>query len=151
MAIPRDGRRAHLLWTLDPSSRETVQELRDKIKLKMDVGKVLGGLISAVLVLFLDPAKMKDLAGRDQPWTLFGTWSVATYWPALGSAVLFLMAAILYLLMLYAYDRLLMPEQFWSMTAADPPGAWPVRRPPSSTAGTTSDADNDRGPRGPRR
>src|SRR5207248_5751003 len=57
---------------------------------------------------------------------------VSVFWPALVSALLFLTSVVLYLLMLYAYDRLLMPSRYWSERIGALDESWPVKRPPSS-------------------
>jgi hypothetical protein len=111
-------------WTVAPDEAQAIDELREKIKSKMEVAKLLGGFMSLVLGgVLLAPGRLKELGDGDD------TWAVAV------AAVSFLVAIGLYLRTMYAYDTLLMPRRFWGESA---PGShrprWLVRRPPSSAA-----------------
>ena len=113
-----------LEWTVAPGEKEAIDELRAKIKSKMEVAKLLGGFMSLVLgAVLLAPGRLRELSeGGD-------AWAVAV------AAVSFLLAIGLYLRTMYAYDTLLMPIRFWGDGL---PGSrrprWLVRRPPSSAA-----------------
>jgi len=128
--------RGRLRWVLTPSIdaakkklEEDLKELKEKIKSKMEIAKLLGVAITTVLAFLLgylvDETKVAGLRN---------------YWGAelalRLSTVAFLIATALYLATMYAYDRLLMPTRFWG--EARPPGdpderpKWLVWRPPSS-------------------
>jgi phosphohistidine phosphatase SixA len=121
-------REGELRWVVTPDDGgKALSELRDKIKSKMDVAKVLGGLLptalSFLLASLIDPSKLK----REPPDPLL--------WAYLYVALTCLFtASLLYLLTVYAYDQLLMPKRFWSESpgAPDKRPRWLVWRPPSS-------------------
>jgi hypothetical protein len=122
---PRRGRPAgRLRWTVGPDETTAIEDLRDKIKSKMDIAKLLGGFITLVLGgVVLAPGRLEELSrGGDQ-------------WAVYVAAVSFLIAIGLYLRTMYAYDTLLMPKRYWGEGV---PGGrtprWLVRRPPSSAA-----------------
>jgi hypothetical protein len=121
----RNGRaQGHLEWTISPDETAAIEALRDKIKSKMDIAKLLGGFMTLVLGgVILAPDRLEELSqGGDR-------WAVVT------AAVAFLIAIGLYLRTMYAYDTLLMPTRYWGEAF---PGrrqpTWLVRRPPSSAA-----------------
>jgi hypothetical protein len=111
-------------WVLSPSDPAAIADLRDKIKSKMDVAKLLGGFLTVVLGFLLatlaDEKKVEFL--NEQIWTV-------------GLAfLLFFASIVLYLATMYKYDSLLMPKRFWGETRAgwlEKP-SWIVERPPSS-------------------
>lgn len=113
-----------LRWTVAPDERQAIDDLRAKIKSKMETAKLLGGLITLVLgSVILDPGRVDELSRGGDSWAV----GLAT--------VSFLIAIGLYLRTMYAYDGLLMPARYWSAGAPD--GAtprWLLRRPPSSAA-----------------
>jgi phosphohistidine phosphatase SixA len=114
-----------LAWTIAPSDEPSTKDLREKIKSKMNLAGILGGIITAVLgVLFgllLDGIKWTDLEDAQRLEAQIATGC-------------FLVALGLYLVTVYAYDRLLMPSRFWGekhvKKGKEP--KWLVRRPPSS-------------------
>jgi phosphohistidine phosphatase SixA len=116
-----------LVWALTPSAvaQEALPELRDKIKSKMDVAKLLGALIIAVLGWIggklLEPNTQQFL---QSPRGYIFAAGIACLFGALG----------LYLVTMYAYDRLLMPTRFWGESARVRENSPIVRRPPSSAA-----------------
>jgi phosphohistidine phosphatase SixA len=113
-------------WILSPTDSESAREIREKIKSKMDIAKLLSvfitGSLSFLLSSLIDKQRMDSIGDH--------AWALNT------SAVLFFMSIGLYLATMYAYDRLLMPSRFWS--DAIPPQnpkrrpKWLVWRPPSS-------------------
>jgi hypothetical protein len=121
----RRGRAAgHLEWTVAPDEAHAIEELRDKIKSKMDTAKLLGGFMTLVLGgVLLAPSRLDELSRGGDRWAV----DVA--------AGAFFVAIGLYLRTMYAYDSLLMPRRYWGEQA---PGRatprWLVRRPPSSAA-----------------
>jgi phosphohistidine phosphatase SixA len=117
-------------WTIEPRDKETLSELRDKIKSKMDVTKVLGGFIFATLAILLDTSKIKSLIDDQVLWNGVNL----RYNAALVAAVLLILAGSLYMATLFAYDRLLMPIRFWSEALDGEQPRWLVARPPSSSA-----------------
>lgn len=127
---PRHGdgpirRRWALLWSIEPTDEELAGQLREKIRSKMDVAKVLGGLVSLLFGLLartvIDAEGFSNLSSCQQISLTFGL-------------MLLILSIGLYLLTMYAYDLLLMPTRFW----ADRPrgrsrSKWLVWRPPSSS------------------
>jgi hypothetical protein len=119
----------HVLWTIAPDDRKAADQVRDKIRSKMETAKLLSGVITfalgALLAVLLDPGKWKTV-------TAPGVIQLA--------AGLLLAALVLFLATMYAYDRLLMPDRFWGEQRPRPDappqrrGHWLVQRPPSSTA-----------------
>jgi phosphohistidine phosphatase SixA len=122
------GRRAVLRWVLTPGDVSgVIDELKEKIRGKMEGAKLLGAFSTAILSFILgtliDTKKLADLGqGR---FLIF------------AAALTFLVATLLYFASYYAYDRLLMPIRFWG----EPPlrtwsrhPNWLVMRPPSSAA-----------------
>jgi hypothetical protein len=113
--------------------KDNADRVRDKIERKMESAKLLGGLLTVGItvlcgVLF-DKNKLSDLADRQ--------------WAVQAATMLFLIAAVLYLATMYAYDTLLMPHRFWGEVRPrsrdrEPHNRrrrrWLVERPPSSSA-----------------
>ena len=97
------GGRARLLWTIAPDDKAAAEEIRGKIRSKMDTAKVLAAVITfglgAQLGILLDPARCQALSCRV---------------PAQLSTGLLFTALLLYLAAMYAYDGLLMPDRFWA-------------------------------------
>src|ERR1051325_3235239 len=100
-----------------------VEDLRDKVKSKMDVAKLLGtfltGLLGGVLAFVGDATKLEKIGTQSCVvcskyfgWasTLPSQLYAAAF--VLAIAVL-IIAIILYFATVYAYDRLLMPREFW--------------------------------------
>lgn len=112
-----------LLWAISPRDTEAIQQLREKVKSKMQVAGALGGLITFFLGLMLrwllDPDTMKNLS------------SDAARTSLKAATVLFLCGLALYLAAFYAYDRLLMPIRYWGESASPNRRRWLVCRPPS--------------------
>jgi hypothetical protein len=111
-------------WFVTRSETQAIDALREKIKSKMDIAKLLGGFMTLVLsAVLLAPGRLDELRAGGNGWAV----SVA--------AVAFLIAIGLYLATMYAYDTLLMPKRYWG---EDGPGGrrpgWLVRRPPSGAA-----------------
>ena len=125
LADPRRGRPAgRLQWTVGPDETNAIEDLRDKIKSKMDIAKLLGGFITLVLGgVVLAPGRLDELSRGGDRWAVY------------VAAVSFLIAIGLYLGTMYAYDTVLMPKRYWGEGA---PGGrtprWLVRRPPSDAA-----------------
>jgi hypothetical protein len=121
-------RPGQVLWTIADDDRGAAEDVRAKIKSKMDTAKTLSGVITfglgALLSLLLDPEK----------------WSkVQPHAPVQIAAGLLLASLILYLASMYSYDRLLMPDRFWGERRPRRSGSrrgrrWLVQRPPSSAA-----------------
>jgi phosphohistidine phosphatase SixA len=118
--------KCQLRWVLSPSDDKAIEELKEKIKSKMDIAKLLSAFITTALGFLLssliDQNKMNYIC--EYKWALY------------TSAGLFLAAVGLYLATMYAYDRLLMPTRFWGHkplpeNPEDRP-KWLVWRPPSS-------------------
>jgi hypothetical protein len=135
-------RHRDVLWTIGPSERATIDDLREKIRSKMDTAKFLGTFITALVTFVLgkrfDATKSSMGTPVDLPAMQDELW-VATI-AALGVAALLCYAAVFY------YDSLLMPTRFWAPSAR--PGWfkrwrpsdkasrtwWLAQRPPSSPA-----------------
>lgn len=118
-----------LVWAISYDDDDAAKKVREKIGAKMESAKLLGGLLTIGLsILFgvlFDRAQFELLGDRG--------WAVQ-----LGAAC-FLLAAVLYLATMYAYDTLLMPQRFWgdARTSRSERGRrkrWLVERPPSSAA-----------------
>jgi phosphohistidine phosphatase SixA len=117
--------RGYLRWVLSPHNEDAINDIKEKIKSKMEIAKLLSVFITTGLAFLLgsivDKAKVDYLG--DYIWALY------------FSAGLFLVGAALYLATMYAYDRLLMPTRFWEETPPKDPEKrpkWLVWRPPSS-------------------
>jgi phosphohistidine phosphatase SixA len=116
-------KRWSLLWTISPTDKETLKDLREKVKSKMDVAKVLGGFIAAALTFFLN-SLLGDVTLGDVE---------ASEALRLGAAACFFTAVVLYLATMYFYDRLLMPLRFWEENRPNASAPrWLVCRPPGS-------------------
>jgi hypothetical protein len=125
----RRGRKRRLLWSIEPTNPEVAERLRAKIAAKIDVAKVLGALITAVLALTISQI-LGQLVDPDKASKL--TMDAVFVFGTVGSAILFLAAEVLYLRSIYAYDSLLMPTRFWAEGSSRREVDWVPRRPPSS-------------------
>lgn len=121
------GRQAsgRILWTISADDSRAAEEVRGKIRSKMDTARMLSGVMTfalgALLAVLLNP----------------DTWAKVTdRWAVQIAAGLLLVALTLYLATMYAYDRLLMPDRFWGERRPRPGSRnhWLVQRPPSSAA-----------------
>lgn len=116
----------YLRWVLSPRDDKALEEIKEKIKYKMEIAKLLSVFITTALGFLLstliDPDSMGDLA--------------EVRWALIGAIVAFIGGIVLYLMTMYSYDRLLMPSRFWAdSTPPQPVSArpkWLVWRPPSS-------------------
>jgi hypothetical protein len=126
-----DHGRDKLAWAISFDDKEVAQQVREKIRLKMDTAKLLtGALTLGLTVIFgvlFDKDQFDGLGDR--------RWAVQV------SATLLLVAAALYFATMYAYDGLLMPDRFWGERRPSSlsrrfkrSGSWLVDRPPSSAA-----------------
>lgn len=136
---------SQLLWSIAPTDTETFGQLRDKIKSKMDTAKLLGTfivfLLGIVLGILSDQGKLQFLT--DHPSRSFFSGGLSgieiaslkkVYLLTIGTSVICLfLAAVFYLLSMYAYDRLLMPTRFWAEGIKTRIPRWLPRRPPSSS------------------
>jgi len=124
-------RAPRVAWTISPADQDALDDVRDKIRSKLETAKLLGGVITVVLAALL------ALLFDDKKWTALSPLRQAG---ARASAGLLLAAVALYLATVYAYDGLLMPPRFWAELSPRDPlrpsrrGSWLVRRPPSSSA-----------------
>lgn len=116
--------KGRLRWALSPKDDQVVEQLREKIRSKMEIAKLLSAFISAGLGFLLsslvDAARLEVVGDR--------------HWAVSVSAALLFVAIGLYLATMYAYDSLLMPSRFWGeapQNAGKRP-QWIVARPPSS-------------------
>jgi hypothetical protein len=115
--------RGHLEWTVAPDQTRAIEDLREKIRSKMDIAKLLGGFMTLVLGgVVLAPGRLAELSRGGHRWAVY------------VAAVSFLIAIGLYLRTMYAYDSLLMPTRFWAQSFGRRQPRWLVRRPPSSAA-----------------
>jgi hypothetical protein len=122
-------RAGRVLWTITPDDSRAAEDVRDKIRSKMETAKLLSGVITfglgALLAVLLDSDRWAKVTARG---------------PLQVAAGLLLIALVLYLATMYAYDRLLMPDRFWGERRPQPDalfrrgGGWLVQRPPSSAA-----------------
>lgn len=124
--------KAHLRWVLSPRDDQAIEELKAKIKYKMESAKLLSVFITTALAFLLgslgDGTAMLDIVECPEvPWYRYSLiLSLGLFFGAIG----------LYLATMYAYDSLLMPVRFWG-EAPPPPKTqkrptWLVWRPPSS-------------------
>lgn len=134
VCVALDGesrKRDRLMWAISFDDKEVAQQVREKIRLKMDTAKLLtGALTLGLTVIFgvlFDKEQFNGLGDRR--------------WAVQASAALLLAAAALYFATMYAYDGLLMPDRFWGERRPSSPSRrfsrsdrWLVARPPSSTA-----------------
>jgi len=112
-----------LLWAIAESNSKIVNDLRSKIKSKMDVAKFFAGFVLLLLGFVLRDTKQL-IKSPDQTIRSLGHVGIFLVLLSLG----FFAATV------FAYDRLLMPSVFWSgkqfSVAASTPGKIP-RRPPT--------------------
>ncbi len=116
--------RSMLRWVFSPSDSGTAEELRAKIKSKMDTAKALGAFLTALLTF-----TATQLLGADEQ-------SVGLSVLAGSGLTLLAAATVLYFISLFWYDELLMPKRFWptrpSRAGAGRERRAFVRRPPGS-------------------
>lgn len=126
------SRRWRVLWNIAVEPPTLADDLRAKIKSKMDSAKALGAVVVALLTYLLT----RGLNELPSPWT----WAAMA---ALG------FAAWLYFATLFLYDSLLMPPRFWGSRFRGPRwlrrfrrrwGSRAVQRPPGSTERLLHDA-----------
>ncbi|MER8605552.1 hypothetical protein NKH48_17605 [Mesorhizobium sp. M1233] len=106
---------------LSEQEKNLIGNLQDKIKAKLDVAKTLGafftGLLAALIAFVGDSTKLDDvLDGGPCHFCLFITMPVhgCVYKYAFLLAILSTtVSVILFFSTMYAYDRLLMPREFW--------------------------------------
>jgi phosphohistidine phosphatase SixA len=124
-------RRGRLCWAISYDDKAVAEEVREKIRRKMDTAKLLSGAVAfgltATFGVLLDDSKLQNMAtGR--------------VWAVRAASLALLLAGLLYFATMYAYDSLLMPQRFWG--EGRPPRSsrparrrtWLVARPPSSAA-----------------
>jgi hypothetical protein len=104
-----------LQWTVAPSEQDTIKDLRDKIRSKMETAKFLGtfvtALVSFVLGKRLDALKAAVSPTQPIPIPLIQD----RLW--LATVLLLAVAAVLCFAALFYYDGLLMPERYWTSPA----------------------------------
>ncbi|VTR68407.1 membrane hypothetical protein [Desulfosarcina cetonica] len=138
--------RSHLLWSIGPTDKETFEQLRDKIKSKMETAKLLGTFIifflGVVLGILSDEKKLQFLTDScaHTRALLGGLSGIAIaerneiYLVTIAISVICLFLAVaFYLISMYAYDRLLMPTRFWAEGIKTGSPRWLPQRPPSSS------------------
>ncbi|HEU0213170.1 MAG TPA: hypothetical protein VFR13_03725 [Jiangellaceae bacterium] len=116
-------RQLKLQWVLSPTDEQLIDDLRDKIKSKMDTAKLLGAFLTALLVF-----AARELATVENP----PDWHP---WVAGAGLALLATATAAYFVTMFLYDGLLMPVRMWPSPRSK--GALPrgfVQRPPSSAA-----------------
>lgn len=117
--------RPQLLWAISDYHQKTIDELKEKIKSKMNVAVFFAGFISLLLGVILGQIGW-PMTRQDWPWVLFDYFGTASV----------LLAVALCVATTFAYDRLMMPTIFWAgeprRIDEDPP-TWTVQRPPSQT------------------
>jgi|GEM_PF-5355720 len=112
-----------LRWTISPSNLEAVKDLKEKIRSKMEVAKLLSSFLGAglsfLLVAMANEATVAGLRGH--------------VWPFVIGSICLLAALGCFLWTMCSYDTLLMPDRMWAETPHEPmtPPAWLVERPPS--------------------
>ena len=139
-------KKSQLLWSIAPSDPETFKQLREKIKSKMDTAKLLGTfilfLLGIVLGIISDNNKFSSLtAPKATPRSFFSLSEIGLtdlinvdlHAIMVISVVCLFAAAVLFLMSMYAYDRLLMPTRFWAEGIKKSSPTWLPQRPPSSS------------------
>jgi hypothetical protein len=114
------GRRRRFRWSISPSDEKSILLLEAKIRSKMDVAKVFGGVIIGVFTFLVE--SLYDDGVRS---------------PLAAAALLTLgAAAAMFIATLFFYDRLLMPRRFWGqrLSRFNRRVAWLPERPPSSAS-----------------
>ncbi|MEN8166142.1 MAG: hypothetical protein ABFR65_01535, partial [Pseudomonadota bacterium] len=135
-----------ILWSISPTDDETFEQLRDKIKSKMDMAKLLGTFIVFLLGILLgilsDEKKLQFLTescahtrsflGGLSGMEIADRNEIYLVTIAISVISLFL-SVVFYLISMYAYDRLLMPTRFWAEEGKGGSPRWLPQRPPSSS------------------
>ncbi len=113
-----------LQWVLSPSDDKVIEDLRDKIRSKMDSAKLLGAFLTALLVFAARELAATQNAPGWHPWV------------AGAGLTLLATATATYFVSMFLYDGLLMPVRMWPSRRPSsrrlPRGF--VQRPPSSAA-----------------
>lgn len=132
-ACLRLGDKRYLWWLLTEKSSDLLTELKDKIKSKYDVAKFFLGAFVVNTGLILN-------AGLWGPDGLLHSTLLVEKLFAGFAAIAALVSLALTAATLFSYDRLMMPESFWSDSSessdgpqrnASRPPRWNVSRPPS--------------------
>lgn len=130
VACIRRDVKPRLLWLLTAKPKELLGELKDKVKSKYDVAKFFLGAFVVNTGLILN-AGIWGNVGLGQNSHLMTTLLA-------GIGVISALASLAFTAAtLFSYDRLMMPEGFWSESGderrgkAKSPHAWSVLRPPS--------------------
>lgn len=116
----------HLRWTISPFNAQAIEDLKEKIRSKMDIAKLLSSFLGAGLSFLLatmaNPLAAQGLGDH--------------IWPFLVGSLSLLVALGFFLWTMCSYDTLLMPHYLWAETPRGPiiPPAWVVERPPSSAS-----------------
>jgi phosphohistidine phosphatase SixA len=113
-----------LQWVISPSDDKLIEDLRDKIRSKMDTAKLLGAFLTALLVF-----AARELAAAENP----PSWHP---WVAGAGLALLGTATAAYFVTMFLYDGLLMPVRMWPSpkpSSRQLPRGF-VQRPPSSAA-----------------
>jgi phosphohistidine phosphatase SixA len=121
-----------LRWVLSPADEKLIEDLRDKIKSKMDSAKLLGAFLTALLVFAARELSRVQTPPGWHPWV------------AGAGLALLATATAAYFVTMFLYDGLLMPVRMWpSPRPSKRRLPWPssgglprgfVERPPSSAA-----------------
>jgi hypothetical protein len=132
----------YLVWQIVPDDGKAYEDVREKIRSKMETAKLLSAVITlvltALLAVLLDASKWDALNKADTE--LLGIHALRYGGQAATKVafVLLLVALGLFMATMYAYDRLLMPSRFWverpQLSGRDPHGTWLPHRPPGSSA-----------------
>jgi phosphohistidine phosphatase SixA len=101
------GNCARLLWLLTAKGQDSLDELKDKIKSKYDVAKFFLGAFVVNTSLLLNAG----LWGDPKLWAVAHSSARLTAYAAIIAALISLTFAAA---TLFSYDRLMMPERFWS-------------------------------------
>ncbi|MGO8368314.1 hypothetical protein ACC808_07655 [Rhizobium ruizarguesonis] len=104
-----------------------LRDLREKIKAKMDIAKTLGaffaGLLAAVITFVSDSRELDQLlngAGNGPCWSRCIPPGCFYKYTFLAAVLFTTVAVVLFFQTMHAYDRLLMPRQFWKDTHSAP-------------------------------
>jgi hypothetical protein len=101
-----------VLWVLSPIDGKRIEEVREKIKSKMESAKLLGTFVTALLVF-----AGRELTGISHPPAWYR-------WVAGVGIVSLALGTAAYFVTMFRYDTLLMPVSFW-------PSPRPSKRRPS--------------------
>lgn len=93
-----------------------VRDLREKIKSKMDIAKTLGAIFAgllAAIVTFVSSSQLSSGLGNDHCWSQCVPFEDFYRYTFLFAILFTTVAVVLFFGTMYAYDRILMPRQFW--------------------------------------